>query len=196
MRRDTRLRSDHDRLQIRSAEVPREGRPARARLLRTMTSAHSRFVRVTVVVVITLTGGGVAVAYAGPTPLGCATAKTLERATVRPVWFASPQPPGHVVVNAYVPIFGPGLIWGGRQRYVFFSVASRAARTWALRSRPRLRTRIWRTSAADSRCGAWPRSRAAGSTPNGRPPVAAAPTSPMRSRAARACASSSRFSAR
>ena len=52
-------------------------------------------------------------------PISCALAKTLARAKVRPVWFPSPQPAGRLEVNAYVPLFGPGLEWSPGPRYVF-----------------------------------------------------------------------------
>ncbi|HLX32996.1 MAG TPA: hypothetical protein VKR79_09560 [Gaiellaceae bacterium] len=69
---------------------------------------------------LALAAGGLAVARAGTPVLSCANAKTLKPAKVRPVWFPFPQPAGKLVVNATVPIFGPGLKWrsqGGR--YVF-----------------------------------------------------------------------------
>ena len=58
-------------------------------------------------------------ATAKNTPVDCATAKSLARAAVRPVWFPAPPPAGRFVLNAYVPIFGPGLKWTSGQRYVF-----------------------------------------------------------------------------
>ena len=72
----------------------------------------------TVLVALTFVGA-LAVAYAGTPLLNCATVKTLEPAKVRPVWFPSPQPAGTLVVNATVPIFGPGLEWTAGGRYVF-----------------------------------------------------------------------------
>jgi len=76
-------------------------------------------VHVTFLLVISLAAGGVAAAHAGTRPLGCATAKKLAPAKVRPVWFPSPQPSGKLVVNASVPLFGPGLKWTTSQRYLF-----------------------------------------------------------------------------
>ncbi|HVC88941.1 MAG TPA: hypothetical protein VNC40_16160 [Gaiellaceae bacterium] len=52
-------------------------------------------------------------------PIDCATAKALARAVVRPVWFPVPQPPGRLVLNADVPMFGPGLKWASGRHYVF-----------------------------------------------------------------------------
>ena len=68
-----------------------------------------------------LTGatGFVGSAHATTTPINCATAKTLTHSKVRPVWFPSPLPPGRFVLNAEVPMFGPGLEWSSGQRYIF-----------------------------------------------------------------------------
>lgn len=51
--------------------------------------------------------------------INCATADGLARASVRPVWFPSPQPPGSFVLNAYVQTFGPGMKWSSKSRYLF-----------------------------------------------------------------------------
>lgn len=52
-------------------------------------------------------------------PISCALARTLKREQVRPVWFPRPQPPGLLKLNAFVPLFGPGLEWRSGQRYLF-----------------------------------------------------------------------------
>ena len=52
-------------------------------------------------------------------PISCALAERLARSAARPVWFPSRQPQGRLVVNANVPIFGPGLEWASGQRYFF-----------------------------------------------------------------------------
>jgi len=66
-----------------------------------------------------LLAGGVGTARSGTPALSCATAKTLASAKVRPVWFPFPQPTGTLVVNATVPLFGPGLEWVSRRRSIF-----------------------------------------------------------------------------
>lgn len=68
---------------------------------------------------LTFAAEGLAASHTTTPLLGCPTAKILERANVRPVWFPSPQPPGALVVNAIVPIFGPGLEWTTSGQYVF-----------------------------------------------------------------------------
>lgn len=88
--------------------------PSERRRTRTFTG-----VAVMMLLVFTFAAGGLAATYAG-TPLpSCAAAKTLERAKVRPVWFPSPQPAGKLVVNATVPLFGPGLEWMTSGHYIF-----------------------------------------------------------------------------
>lgn len=70
-------------------------------------------------VCLAFAAGGLAGTRAGTPVLSCATAKTLKAAMVRPVWFPLPQPAGRLVVNATVPLFGPGLEWATRGQYIF-----------------------------------------------------------------------------
>jgi len=72
-----------------------------------------------VLLTLAFAAGGLAVARAGTPVLSCGTATTLETAKVRPVWFPFPQPTGKLVVNATVPLFGPGLEWVAPGQYAF-----------------------------------------------------------------------------
>ena len=95
----------------------------RARLTATRSFVLTTVAAIVLLVGLTLEGGGFAVASAGTPVLSCATAKALSPAKVRPIWFPSRQPTGKLVVNASVPLFGPGLEWVSKGQYIFLGRA-------------------------------------------------------------------------